>query len=376
MVLQPERLSRPPTPQSYPVRTAPPTTVTAPSTSTAPVPVLTPITRSGGRSGILPPLPTPAPQPAPAYAGALAPAGSRVGLAQMMTVGAFLGLLWRLVLVFPADLVARLLANTAGTAVPGSLEAWLPAPAADEGFLRLFVLATWWAGALVGVVLVWRNGGRLTDLVCGLIAGAVAGLAGSATLACVLVAADALPRWLLHAVLGDRAMGPALATPLWILTSLVCWLVEGAALGFVLGLLGRAGAADAGGGGARCWCGCCARAGWGMRRSFLRCGGNEEGDLLHNSRRSPGHRSANESRTYLPCSSSNRTRSPSPAASAERNISRCPRNCSSASSSAGRLLRKMARHSFRPPGRQAAAVVAEAGAGESPPFQRQDAGED
>ncbi len=224
-------------------RTPPPVTATAPSTATAPVPVLTPITRSGGRSGILPPLPTATPQPAPAYAEALAPAGSRVGIAQMMTVGAFLGLLWRLVLVFPADLVARLLANTAGTAVPGSLAAWLQAPAADEGFLRLFVLATWWAGALVGVVLVWRSGGRLSDLVCGLIAGAVAGLAGSATLACVLVAADALPRWLLHAVLGDRAMGPALATPLWILTSLVCWLVEGAALGFVLGLLGRAGAA-------------------------------------------------------------------------------------------------------------------------------------
>jgi hypothetical protein len=171
-----------------------------------------------------------------------------VGIAQAVIVGAFLGLVWRVVLVLPADLCARLLASrpqppVPGTPLPGSLEAWLHAPPADGNYFRLFVLATWWIGALVGVVLVWKRGGRLTDLVCGVIAGAFAGLAGSATLACAVVAGDALPRALLNGTLGTRVMGPALATPLWILTAIVCWLVEGAVLGLLLGTLGRAGIA-------------------------------------------------------------------------------------------------------------------------------------
>jgi hypothetical protein len=224
-------------------RTPPPATAAAPSTMTASAPVLTPISRSGGRSGVLPPLPAPVLQPLPAAAGELAPGGSRGGIAQAVVVGAILGFVWRLLLVFPADLYARLLGSTARSPLPGSLEAWLQAPTADGDFLRLFVMATWWIGALVGVALVWRNGGRLTDLVCGVIAGAVAGLAGSATLACAVVAADAVPRALLHGALGSRVMGPALATPLWIVTATVCWLAEGAVLGLMLGVFGRAGAA-------------------------------------------------------------------------------------------------------------------------------------
>jgi hypothetical protein len=233
----------PPSRRGSSAATPPPRTASAPSTMTASAPVLTPISRSEGRSGVLPPLPPTALQPAPSAAGVAAPAGARVGIAQMVVVGAFLGLLWRLALVFPADLYARMLANPVRDPLPGSLEAWLQTPAPDEGFLRPFVLATWWIGALVGVVLVWRKGGRFTDLICGLIAGAVAGLAGSATLGCVLVAADTVPRALLHGALGPRVMGPALATPLWLLTAIVCWLVEGAAVGLALGLLGRMGAA-------------------------------------------------------------------------------------------------------------------------------------
>ena len=55
----------------------------------------------------------------------------------------------------------------------------------DPGFLRQFVFATWWVGAVAGLVLVWRAGGRATDVACGVVAGAAAGVVGAATLGCL-----------------------------------------------------------------------------------------------------------------------------------------------------------------------------------------------
>jgi hypothetical protein len=162
-------------------------------------------------------------------------------------VGAVLAFLFRLLVFFPADLFARLLGSGTHEPQPGSLTAWLQAPAADETFLRLFVLATWWVGALGGVVLVWRAGGRVLDVLCGLLAGTVLGLAGAATLGCLLVIGDELPRLLLRGLLGRQTLGPGLATPLWLFTSVLCWIVLGAGLGFVLGALGGPGASILGG---------------------------------------------------------------------------------------------------------------------------------
>ncbi len=210
------------------------------------------------------------------------------------------------------------------------------------------------AGDLVGHALsgrgspcMGRNGGRLTDLVCGLIAGAVAGLAGKrhprlcaggGRRAAAVAAARGAGRSGDGSSAGDAVVDTHFAG---VLAS------RGGGAGVRAGAVGPGGSGGAGGwrvyaAGVACWRAC---AGWGMRRSFLRCGGNEEGDLLHNSSALPRSPLSQRIRAYLPCSSSNRTRSPSPAASAERNISRCPRNCSSASSSAGRLLRKIACHS-------------------------------
>jgi hypothetical protein len=198
-------------------------------------PILTPVGRTPSRS-----LPATAVPPAPPSVSAPA---ARVNILQAVIVGAILGLLWRLVMVFPADMFARLLRNPARSPLPGSLEAWLQMPAADETFLRSFVLATWWVGAVVGVILIWQRGGSFLDMAFGLLAGAVAGLGGSATVACALVLGDALPRGLLNALLGSRSLGPALATPLWIITTSMCWIVEGALIGLVLAILGRSGAA-------------------------------------------------------------------------------------------------------------------------------------
>jgi len=54
---------------------------------------------------------------------------------------------------------ARLLGGASRVPAPGSLQSWLLEPSPDEGFLRLFVLATWWVGPLLGAIVVlwiWR----------------------------------------------------------------------------------------------------------------------------------------------------------------------------------------------------------------------------
>jgi hypothetical protein len=199
-------------------------TAQAPATMTAPAPVV---------------LPAPAQQPAAAPTPR--PAGASFG--RMVLVGALAGLLWRLALVFPADVYARLLGSAARSPAPGTLQAWLEVPGADGGFLRLFVLATWWLGALAGVVLVWRRGGNWADLVCGALAGAFGGLGVSATAACGMVLLDEMPRQVLRELPGQHHLGAAVATPLWIVTAAVCWLLVGAVLGGVLGVFGQAGRA-------------------------------------------------------------------------------------------------------------------------------------
>ena len=199
-----------------------------------------------------PPLPRPEPtrapiqqiaplRPAPTLqvAPRSMPTGS-VSLSSAILVGAMLGLVFRGLLVVPADLYARLLGTALRTPPPGTLQAWLQAPAADEDFLRLFVLATWWVGPPLGAWLVWRQGGKWSDLVCGLLAGSVAGLAGSATVGCLLVAGDEVPRLALSSLLGGRTLSAAVATPLWIVTSVGWWLVVGAVAGLLLALGGRA----------------------------------------------------------------------------------------------------------------------------------------
>ena len=84
----------------------------------------------------------------------------------------------------------------------------------------------------------------MTDVVCGGVAGAAAGVAGAATLGCVLVLLDGLPRTLLGVLnLGPSAaaLSPWLATPLWLAFALVCWALLGAGLGLLLGALGAKG---------------------------------------------------------------------------------------------------------------------------------------
>jgi hypothetical protein len=159
--------------------------------------------------------------------------------------GLLIGLLYRLCLALPADVLARVVAAPPDPeAPPGSFVSWLRPPPLDSAFARWFVLATWWVGALLGSAWLGRRGGRVADVVCGAIAGAVAGLAAAASLACLWPVLDLPPR-LVWAALGrlvPEGTGPAwLWTPLWIVTAVATWAVIGGVIGLGLRLVGRPG---------------------------------------------------------------------------------------------------------------------------------------
>jgi hypothetical protein len=164
-------------------------------------------------------------------------------LLQPFFVGAVLALLLRMLLTAPADLYARGWGPSAGAS--WSLAPWLHVPGTEQGFLKLFVLATWWVGIFLGIGLVWRSGGRLTDVFCGAVAGAFAGLIGSATLGCLLLVFDALPGALLTRTTSSSAFAaaPALWMLLWMALASACWALLGGGAGFLLSGLGQRGLA-------------------------------------------------------------------------------------------------------------------------------------
>lgn len=148
---------------------------------------------------------------------------ARASVLRPLVIGAAAGLVLRLSLIPPADL-------------------WLPWPLGNmelmKEFVRRFVLLTWWVGAIAGARLLWRRGNRGTDLVYGFIAGAGAGLVGSASVACLLPWLDWMPRLLE----GKMAGVPRLWIPFRIVLALASWTLWGALAGFVLGRVGQQGA--------------------------------------------------------------------------------------------------------------------------------------
>jgi hypothetical protein len=166
-----------------------------------------------------------------------------------LLVGALAGLLCRLLLAGPADLYARVLAaSPAPRVAAGSFASWLESPLAQGAFVKHFVLASWWLGALVGGVLIWKRASRKTDLLFGLIAGAVASVAGSATLACLMPVGDYLPRalWQQLARIPAGTGGPGAVwwwTAVWITTAVASWTLLGAGAGLALSGAGRPGTA-------------------------------------------------------------------------------------------------------------------------------------
>jgi hypothetical protein len=158
---------------------------------------------------------------------------------------ALLGFLYRAFLTVPGDLWARLIMAPADLAYPrGSLGFWAQAATADPGFVKHFVLVTFWLGAVLGLAVLARRAGRWTDPFSGLVAGAVGGLMASATLACLMPVLDALPRGLfalLQQAVGTSpaASAPWVWTPLWMLLAILFWTLQGAVGGLLLRLTGE-----------------------------------------------------------------------------------------------------------------------------------------
>jgi hypothetical protein len=176
--------------------------------------------------------------------GAPGPPGGR--FLQPMLVMALLLLLVRLLAIPVVDLYARSTAVGMALGRPAptdvlvlALGPWI----GDFGdlYVRSFVsvvaLSTWWLGAAAGVLIVRRRGGTLADLPWALIAGAVAGLIGGASLACLVLTGDLLPGWIWMLHEGGPVTGPGALVP-WLLLVLLSWTLQGAVLGLVLELLG------------------------------------------------------------------------------------------------------------------------------------------
>ncbi len=156
-------------------------------------------------------------------------------------VGALLALLLRLLLTGPADLYARGWGQAVDTA--GAQAPWIYSMGAENFFLRRFILATWWVGIFLGAALAWRRGGRRTDVFCGGIAGAFAGILIAGTLGCLLLVFDAAPRALLTHWTSPTSFAdaPATWTLLWIALASTCWALLGGGTGFLLSGLGQRG---------------------------------------------------------------------------------------------------------------------------------------
>jgi hypothetical protein len=231
----------------------------SPPPPTLPQPAVAHATVRGGTATLSPPpVPRDAMMPAHARVGVTVPMPApvavparparplRAGLLQVLFVGLLIGALFRLLLVVPADLYAHRPAPPAVTEGETShhngLYRWLTPPGTEDDFLKRFVLATWWLGAVVTLILVIQRGGKVADLFCGTITGAGAGLAGSATAGCVLIALDAVPRAVLAALTSPSSGGgPTLWTIVWIFLAVVCWGAMGTGLGVLLWGLGSRG---------------------------------------------------------------------------------------------------------------------------------------
>src|SRR5262249_33687499 len=103
-------------------------------------------------------------------------------------------------------------------------------------FLRLFMLCTWWLGAVAGVIVVLRQGGGLGNLPWAIIAGTVAGGIGSVTVGSLFLVVEIVPHGLWEFVVPGEGGGLVLWLP-WVLCALGCWAGCGAVVGLLLSLV-------------------------------------------------------------------------------------------------------------------------------------------
>lgn len=147
-----------------------------------------------------------------------------------LLTGALGGLLLRLLLAWPENISATGNAATAPAF-------WDVSPAAEQAYARRFVLACWWWGLPFIAYWCHRQQRPWREWAAYMLAGGGAGLAVSATAACLVPLLDTPPRvgWRLVAQSVGWSTPPPLWQALWLATA-VCWW---AILGAVLNLLAR-----------------------------------------------------------------------------------------------------------------------------------------
>jgi hypothetical protein len=127
-----------------------------------------------------------------------------------------------------------------GEATPANLDRTREFRDAFTGYLlRIVAGLTWWVGAVLGVLVLWRRG-SMADAPWGLIAGAGAGIAASATIGSLVMIGDLVPHWLWRMTLqsdGDQL----LRLPVWSVLVVVWWTLLGFLVGIGLTLLGPLG---------------------------------------------------------------------------------------------------------------------------------------
>jgi hypothetical protein len=153
---------------------------------------------------------------------------------------AMIAFLYRLLIAAPGDLYARVLVTRVTNPPAGTMQRWAEPAANEEGYLRSFILATWWFGAVVGLVLVRKKRGGLSDTVSAIVAGAMLGIITALTVACVATFLDGGPR-VIARKMADSNMTAGVATPVWLILVLSWWVALGAAAGAILPTLGRRG---------------------------------------------------------------------------------------------------------------------------------------
>lgn len=158
---------------------------------------------------------------------------SGTGGIHLIVLGMATLLVFRILLIPAVDLYARLLNGS------GTLDFWATTPTADGVYLSRIALATCWIGAIFAVALVRGRDAKLADYCCSLIAGTFAGLVLGATMGCLLIVAEAPPRWLLASL--DGGGSAAVGTIVWIALALCWWGLVGGVLGLVATLTGKAG---------------------------------------------------------------------------------------------------------------------------------------
>ena len=134
----------------------------------------------------------------------------------------------------------EVLTDILGPETPATLDRTREFRDAFTGYLlRIVVGFTWWMGAVLAV-LVLVSAATWADAPWGLIAGAGAGIAASATIGSLVMIGDLVPHLLWQAALhrdGDRL----LLLPLWSLLAVIWWTILGALVGIGLTLLGPLG---------------------------------------------------------------------------------------------------------------------------------------